>query len=178
LPNGDSAWALFDKPAGGGTGLRRFDWPAFLRRSETGQTNRRNTNLDGHALNGRSKTALHSAVVRLCHSRPAPFRCRFQNARSVPPSSSNLIRSAERDFDGFLILESLDFFETPSPTKSGRKKREPGSRSQMRQKTTMSLSQFVASASEILPPLAALCHRPPPDFVGICRSARLTFIAF
>ena len=101
LPNGDSAWALFDKPAGGGTGLRRFDWPAFLRRSETGQTNRRNTNLDGHALNGRSKTALHSAVVRLCHSRPAPFRCRFQNARSVLRHLHNsdpiLIRSIERD---------------------------------------------------------------------------------
>ena len=51
--------------------------------SETGQTNRRNGNLDGNALNGRSKTALNSAVVRSCHSRPAPFRCRFQNARSV-----------------------------------------------------------------------------------------------
>ena len=97
-------------------------------RSEIGQTNRRNTNLDGHALNGRSKTALHSAVVRLCHSRLAPFRCRFQNARSVRPSSSNLIRSAERDFDGFLKPESLDFFETPSPTKIGSEKRnqKPG----------------------------------------------------
>ena len=30
----------------------RFDWPAFLRALETGQTNRRNANLDGHALNG------------------------------------------------------------------------------------------------------------------------------
>jgi hypothetical protein len=96
--------------------------------SATGQTNRRNTNLDGHALNGRSKTALNSAVVRLCHSRPAPFRFRFQNARSVRPSSSNLIRSAERDFDGFLKLESLDLFETPSPTKIGSEKRnqKPG----------------------------------------------------
>jgi len=97
-------------------------------RSETGQTNCRNTNLDGHALNGRSKTALHSAVVRLCHSRPAPFRCWFQNARSVRPSSSNVVRSAERDSSGFLKLESLDFFETPSPTKIGREKRnqKPG----------------------------------------------------
>jgi hypothetical protein len=33
----------------------------------------------------------------------------------VRPSSSILIRSAERDSDGFLKLESLDFFETPSP---------------------------------------------------------------
>jgi hypothetical protein len=97
-------------------------------RSETGQTNCRNTNLDGHALNGRSKTALHSAVVRLCHSRPAPFRCWFQNARSVRPSSSNVVRSAERDSSGFLKLESLDFFETPSPTKIGSEKRnqKPG----------------------------------------------------
>jgi hypothetical protein len=38
----------------------------------------------------------------------------------VRPSSSNLIRSAERDSDGFLKLESLDFFETPSPTYSRR----------------------------------------------------------
>ena len=96
--------------------------------SETGQTNRLKENLDGHALTGRSKTALNSAVVRSCHSRPASFRCRFQNALSVRPSSSNLIRSAERDFDGFLKLESLDFFETPSPTESGSEKRnqKPG----------------------------------------------------
>jgi hypothetical protein len=65
------------------------------RYSATGQTNRRDGNLDGRALIGRSKTALNSAVVRSCHSRPASFRCRFQNARSVRPSSSNLIRSAE-----------------------------------------------------------------------------------
>jgi hypothetical protein len=32
---------------------RRFDWPAFLRPSKTGQTNRRNGNLAGHALTGR-----------------------------------------------------------------------------------------------------------------------------
>jgi len=96
--------------------------------SETGQTKRLDGNLDGCALNGRSKTALNSAVVRSCHSRPAPFRCRFQNARSVRPSSSNLIRSAERDSDGFLKLESLDFFETPSPTKIGSEKsnQKPG----------------------------------------------------
>jgi hypothetical protein len=51
--------------------------------SETGQTNRRDANLDGHALNARSETALNSAVVRSCHFRPAPFRCRFHNVRSV-----------------------------------------------------------------------------------------------
>jgi len=79
----------------------RFDWPAFLRHSETGQTNRRNANLDGRALNRRSKTALNSAVVRLCHSRPAPFRCRFQNARSVlgphEPQSVTAIVHQTRD---------------------------------------------------------------------------------
>ena len=53
------------------------------RYSATDQTNRRDGNLDGQALTVRSKTALNSTVVRSCHSRPAPFRCRFQNARSV-----------------------------------------------------------------------------------------------
>ena len=61
------------------------------------------------------ETPLHFAVVRSGHFRPAPFRYRFQNARSVRPSSSNLIRSAERDSDGFLECESLHFCETPSP---------------------------------------------------------------
>ena len=59
------------------------------RYSATGQTNRLKCNLDGHALIGRSKTALNSAVVRSCHSQPAPFRCRFQNARSVRPITDN-----------------------------------------------------------------------------------------
>lgn len=36
-----------------GNAARRFDWPAFRRALETDQTNRRNRNLDGHALNGR-----------------------------------------------------------------------------------------------------------------------------
>ena len=60
------------------------------RYSATGQTNRRNASLDGFALNGRSKTALNFAVVRSSHSRPAPFRCRFQNARSVRLNDSTL----------------------------------------------------------------------------------------
>ena len=58
------------------------------------------SNLYGDALNGRSKTALNSTVVRLYHSRPVSFRCRFQNARSVlrylHTSAAFLIRSAER----------------------------------------------------------------------------------
>jgi hypothetical protein len=83
------------------------------RHSATDQTNRRDGNLDGHALTGRSKTALNSAVVRSCHSRPAPFRCRFQNARSV---LGNLLMDASilgvqsnGIFGGFLELESRYF---------------------------------------------------------------------
>ena len=52
----------------------RFDWPAFLRALETGQTNRLITNLDGHALNGSFENPATSQ----------PFRSlQFQNARSV-----------------------------------------------------------------------------------------------
>jgi hypothetical protein len=89
-----------------------------------------------------------------------------------------LIRSAERDSDGFLKLESLDYCETPSPTESGGKKRAPGTRNKRRQKAATRLSQFVAMAREDLPPLAALCHRQLPEFVAICRGARRGFIAF
>jgi hypothetical protein len=66
-----------------------------------------------------------SKIPRL-HSRSV--RSNFRNGRSLRHSSSNLIRSAERDSDGFLKLESLDFFETPSPTKIGSEKRnqKPG----------------------------------------------------
>ena len=35
------------------------------------------------ALNTRSRNPLHYAVVRSCHSRPAPFRFGFRNGRSV-----------------------------------------------------------------------------------------------
>ncbi len=84
------------------------------RYSATDQTNRRDGNLDGHALTGRSKTALNSAVVRSCHSRPAPFRSRFQNARSV---LGNLLMDASilgvqsnGIFGGFLELESRSFW--------------------------------------------------------------------
>jgi len=83
------------------------------RYSATGQTNRLKWNLDGRALIGRSKTALNSAVVRSCHSRPAPFRCRFQNAR---PVLGNLLMDASiwgvqsnGIFDGFPELESWSF---------------------------------------------------------------------
>jgi hypothetical protein len=36
-----------------GNAARRLDCPAFRRALETGQTNHRNRNLDGHALTGR-----------------------------------------------------------------------------------------------------------------------------
>ena len=82
--------------------------------SETGQTNRRNTNLDGHALNGRSKTALHFTVVRLYHSRPVSFRCRFQNARSVLRnlriSASIGSVQSNGNSNGFLKWESRSFW--------------------------------------------------------------------
>jgi hypothetical protein len=50
-------------------------------------------------------------------------------------------------------------------------------RGKKQQKTTISLSQLVASALGILPLLAALCHRQLPEFVAICRSARRGFIS-
>jgi hypothetical protein len=84
-----------------------LDWPVFLRHSKTGQTNR----LEIKPIRQRSQhpfpksPRLHSRYVR----------SDFRNGRSLRPSSSNLIRSVERDFDGFLKFESLDFFETPSP---------------------------------------------------------------
>ena len=92
--------------------------------SETGQTNRRNTNLDGHALNGGSKTALHSTVVRLYHSRPVPFRCRFQNARSVLRnlhiSASIWSVQLNRILGGFLELESRSFWLDTIPLHEGK----------------------------------------------------------
>jgi len=61
----------------------RFDWPAFLR----ALGNRLDKSPQTHVYGGHSpvvrETTLHYAVVRSCHSQPAPFRFRFQNARSV-----------------------------------------------------------------------------------------------
>jgi hypothetical protein len=101
---------------------RRLDCPAFLRHSKTGQTNRLELNLDGYALNGRSKTALHSAVVRSPHSRLAPFRCRFQNVRSVRFNFHQLTRQcawksgqhAERRMRKILEEGSHDLYEFKS----------------------------------------------------------------
>jgi hypothetical protein len=80
--------------------------------------------------------------------------------------------------DGFLKLESLTFSLTPTPTESGRKKCSLKARGNLRQKAAMNLPLFAALTGEILPPLAAFCHRQLPEFVAICRSARRKFIAF
>src|SRR5271168_5261414 len=97
---------------------RRLDCLAFLRHSKTGQTNRLQLNLDGHALTGRSKTA--RAPPSSVHATPdlLRFAAGFRTPVQCAHHHSNLIRSAERDSDGFLKLESLDFFETPSPKHS------------------------------------------------------------
>lgn len=59
-----------------------------------------NRNLASHSTDV-PETARHVAVVRSPHSRPAPFRWRFQNARSVRGhqhiSARILTRSTERD---------------------------------------------------------------------------------
>jgi hypothetical protein len=95
--------------------IRRFDWPAcfqvFSNRPDKSPRNKTYT---------AAQSASVSKIPRL-HSRYV--RSDFRNGRSLRPSSSNLIRSAERDSDGFLKLESLDFCETPSPTKIGGEKR-------------------------------------------------------
>jgi hypothetical protein len=74
----------------------------------------------------------------------------------VRPSSSNLIRSAERDSGGFLKLESLDFFETPSPNVFVGLNCQAQPRSKIQPKAATHLPLFVAVAPEDLPPLAAL----------------------
>jgi hypothetical protein len=95
----------------------------------------------------------------------------------VRPSSSNLIRSAERDFDGFLKLESLDFFETPSPTKIGSEKRNQKPGDEKRRKATTHLSLFVASTPEFSSALAAFRHLNLSPFVVLCRYTRCDFIS-
>jgi hypothetical protein len=66
-----------------------------------------------------------------------------------------LIRSVERDFDGFLKFESLDFFETPSPY--GRRGQN-GAAAPGRQKAATNLSQFVAFGHEKMSQFAAICR--------------------
>jgi hypothetical protein len=88
-----------------------------------------------------------------------------------------LIRSAERDFDGFLKLESLDFCETPSPTKTGSEKRNQKPSNEKRQKATTLLSLFVAVTPDISSALAAFRHLNLSTFVALCRYMRREFIS-
>jgi len=67
-----------------------------------------------------------------------------------------LIRSAERDSDGFLKLESLNFFETPSPNEIVRGKSGAKRGGKKRQKAAMNLPQFAAMVWGNLPLFAAL----------------------
>ena len=63
---------------------RLFDWPAcfqaFSNRPDKSPRNKIYTVAHSTVV---PETSLHFAVVRSRHSRPAPFRFRFQNARSV-----------------------------------------------------------------------------------------------
>jgi hypothetical protein len=88
-------------------GIRRFDWPAFLRHSETAQTNR----LEIKPIRQRSQhpfpksPPLHSRYVR----------SDFRNGRSLPRHHGILYVQPNGVSGGFLKLESLDFWMTPSP---------------------------------------------------------------
>jgi hypothetical protein len=56
---------------------------------------------------------------------------------------------------------------TPSPNNFVGKKRGVKTRGKLRQKAAMNLPQFAATTGEILPPLAALCHRQLPEFAAV-----------
>jgi len=82
--------------------IRRFDWLASCGYSETSQTNRLECTYTVSALNWRSETALHCAVVRSCHFRPAPFRFRFQTPVQCSIANVPYMRcSAESDLARF-----------------------------------------------------------------------------
>ena len=92
------------------TKCRRFDWPAFLRALETGQTNRLSRTYAVTHSTSIPETTLHYAVVRSCRCRPAPFRSLFQNARSVLRylhfNACDPRRSVELDFTRLSEIES------------------------------------------------------------------------
>ena len=56
---------------------------------------------------------------------------------------------------------------TPSPNNFVGKKRGVKTRGKLRQKAAMNLPLFAAMTGEILPPLAALCHRELPEFAAV-----------
>lgn len=57
--------------------------PGFSAALENRTDQSPSSDLDGRALTAHSRPTLHCAVVRSFHSRPAPFRFGFGNARSV-----------------------------------------------------------------------------------------------
>ena len=140
--------------------------------SETSQTNRLNENLNGRAHTGRSKTALNSAVVRSSHSRPAPFRCRFQNARSLLVNlhinALILIRSIERDLWRLLKSWKAGNFvrHHPLPRPEGKNPVALTARVQVaakwRQRICRNLLQWCAEC-------AAFCCLMTPAVAAICR---------
>jgi hypothetical protein len=81
--------------------FRRFDWLAFLRHSETNQTNR-----------------LEVEPIRQRSQRPFPKSRDSTAVASAPisetdvhsPTSSNSVRSVERDFWGLSGIESRSFW--------------------------------------------------------------------
>jgi hypothetical protein len=117
-------------------GIRRFDWPAFLRHSETAQTNR----LKIKPIRQRSQhpfpksPPLHSRYVR----------SDFRNGRSLPRHHGILYVQPNGVSGGFLKLESLDFWMTPSPNEIVWKKDGSKPSGKKRQKAAMNLSQYDA----------------------------------
>src|SRR2546429_7722845 len=83
------------------TKFRRFDWPPFLRASETGQTKRLSRTYAVTHSTSIPEPTLHCAVVRSCHSRPAPFRSRFQehslSAHGIQPEASRSAIAASNE---------------------------------------------------------------------------------
>ena len=90
------------------TKFRRFDWPAFLRALETGQTNRLyRTYVVTHSTSI-PETTLHCAVVRSCHSRPAPFRFPFQE-RSLSASQNRSQSAIAASNESFVTVARIQY---------------------------------------------------------------------
>jgi hypothetical protein len=75
-----------------------------------------------------------------------------------------LIRSSERDSDGFLKLESLDFFETPSPKHSLRKPAQKKSGVEIRCRALMLSTRLNAFQHPSSTPLNAIQHVASTEF--------------
>jgi hypothetical protein len=88
---------------------RRFDWPAYLRAlgNRPDKAPQPRTYSATHST-GVSEITLHCAIVRSLHSRPAPFRFDFRNARSV--------RTAPKKDDGGSIAAAGVILDGQSPS--------------------------------------------------------------